>query len=166
MRELLVLRHAKSSWSHPELSDHDRPLNKRGLRAAPRMGQLLFERGLVPNQIISSTAVRARRTAEAVAEACDYPGKTVLDERLYHAGPTMILDVLSELPGEVERALVVGHNPGMEDLVEHFAQRPVRFVTAALAQVELHLERWDELDLSTPGGVRELWTPRQFDRGS
>ena len=85
MKTLLVLRHAKSSWNDPALDDHERPLNKRGRRDAPRMGELVREYGLIPDVVISSDAVRARLTAEAVAEAARYPGEILLDPRLYMA---------------------------------------------------------------------------------
>jgi len=82
MKTLLVLRHAKSSWDDPALGDHERPLNKRGRRDAPRMGELVREYGLIPDVVISSDAVRARRTAEAVAEAARYAGEILLDPSL------------------------------------------------------------------------------------
>ena len=75
MKTLLILRHAKSSWNYPELSDYDRPLNKRGKRDAPRMGKFLREQKLTPDRILTSSAKRARRTASKVAKACGYGGK-------------------------------------------------------------------------------------------
>ena len=85
MKSLLILRHAKSSWKHPELTDHDRPLNKRGKRDAPRMGEILRSEHLIPEAIISSTAARAHATAEAVAKASGYKGKIALNRSLYAA---------------------------------------------------------------------------------
>ena len=78
MKTLLVLRHAKSSWSDPTVDDHERPLNKRGRRDAPRMGELVRQHGLIPGMVISSDAMRARLTAEAVAEAACYAGEILL----------------------------------------------------------------------------------------
>ena len=83
MKTLLLLRHAKSSWKHPELADHDRPLNKRGKRDAPSIGQLVSDKGLVPDLIMSSTAKRARKTARAVAKASGYKGKIELTPTFY-----------------------------------------------------------------------------------
>src|ERR671934_2596347 len=94
MKSLLILRHAKSSWKHPELSDHDRPLNKRGKRDAPKIGHLLKEKDLVPDLIISSTAVRAEKTAKLVAKASKYKGNVTLTDSLYAAGPDAYIDVL------------------------------------------------------------------------
>ena len=86
MKSVLVLCHAKSSRKNPDLTDHDRPLNKRGKRDAPLMGRLLKKKGFVPDNIISSTPIRARSTAEAVAKASGYKGEIVLDKSLYAAG--------------------------------------------------------------------------------
>nr|NIL98123.1 hypothetical protein [Planctomycetales bacterium]NIP70269.1 hypothetical protein [Planctomycetales bacterium] len=94
MKTLLLLRHAKSSWDDSALDDHDRPLNKRGKRDAPRMGQLLVQQDLVPDCILTSTARRARKTAEAVAKACG--GVVPLTEmpELYHATAEEIVGVV------------------------------------------------------------------------
>ena len=85
MKTLLILRHAKSSWKFPDLSDHDRPLNRRGKQDAPRMGRLLKEKGLVPDLVISSTATRAKDTATAVAKHSGYKGRKINFESLYAA---------------------------------------------------------------------------------
>ena len=87
MKTLLVLRHAKSSWNDPQLDDHERPLNERGRRDGPRMGKLVQEYGLIPDIVISSDAVRARLTAEAVVEAARYVGDILPDQNLYMASP-------------------------------------------------------------------------------
>ena len=92
MKTLLILRHAKSSWKEQDLQDHDRLLNKRGKNDAPRMGKLLKDENLIPDLIMSSTAVRAKKTAELVAKACKYKGKIVLNHSLYgteHPAPTL-----------------------------------------------------------------------------
>src|SRR5688500_20225930 len=94
MKTLLVLRHAKSSWNDSALGDHERPLNERGRRDGPRMGQLIREYGLIPDVVISSDAVRAQLTAQAVAEAARYEGEILLDPRLYLASPADILLLL------------------------------------------------------------------------
>ena len=104
MKTLLVLRHAKSSWNDPTLDDHERTLNKRGRRDAPRMGELVREYGLIPDVVTSSDAVRARLTAEAVAEAARYAGEILLDPHLYMACPS---DILSLLPMVRENAEAV-----------------------------------------------------------
>ncbi|MFG0335704.1 MAG: SixA phosphatase family protein, partial [Maioricimonas sp. JB049] len=84
MKTLLLMRHAKSSWADPSKADHDRPLNARGKRDAPRMGQWLLEQNLVPDRIVSSTARRARKTASRVASGCGYTAEIVHERALYH----------------------------------------------------------------------------------
>src|SRR6188474_2183474 len=133
MKILLLLRHAKSSWKDDALDDHDRPLNERGKKEAPKMGQLLLEEHLLPDIILSSDAKRARRTVEKVCEAAGYRGETVLTSELYLANTATYLKALSRLPDQVSRALVVGHNPGMEQLLELLTERYEPMTTAALA---------------------------------
>jgi len=86
MKTLYLARHAKSSWKHPELSDIERPLNKRGKRDAPYIGNLLKEKGVKPDIVISSPAVRAKKTALAIAEIIEYPkSKIIIDENIYES---------------------------------------------------------------------------------
>ncbi|MCA9071607.1 MAG: histidine phosphatase family protein, partial [Planctomycetaceae bacterium] len=94
MKTLFLMRHAKSSWKDESLPDHDRPLNKRGKRDAPRMGQLLLEQGVHPDRWLSSTALRARRTAELLAETLQFAGEIEFRSELYHAEPEQFLSVI------------------------------------------------------------------------
>ncbi|MCI0394718.1 MAG: histidine phosphatase family protein [Chloroflexi bacterium] len=162
MKTLLILRHAKSSWDNARLADHDRPLNKRGKEDAPRMGRLIRKEELIPDLIITSTAERALATAEAAAEASGYEGEIRRTRELYLAGPETYLAVLRKLPAGAQRVMVVGHNPGMEELVELLIGRPERMPTAALAQVELPVGQWGELDEETKGRLLNLWWPKEL----
>ena len=117
MKTLLILRHAKSSWKNTGLADHDRPLTKRGKRDAPRMGRLLRDENLTPDLIVSSTAKRALDTAEAVAEASGYEGEVESRPEFYMAGPEAYLRALRALSDDYECVMVIGHNPGLEELV-------------------------------------------------
>ena len=160
---LMLLRHAKSSWREPGCRDHDRPLNKRGNKAAPRMGQLLRQQKLVPDRMISSTAVRARATAQAVAEASGSEGKVQLSPELYLAAPASYIDVLRRLSGDPQRVLAVGHNPGIQSLLAHLTGQELAMPTAALAVVSLAIEGWDELSVHAAGELLGFWRPRQLD---
>ena len=162
MRELLILRHAKSSWAHAGLDDHDRPLNKRGLRDAPRMGQLLRELGLVPDVILSSTAVRAATTAAMAAEACGFEGDLHRTPALYLAAPETMVDLVNELADGCPRVMIVAHNPGLEELVFALTGRDEVFPTAALAAVRAPIENWNELALGIRCDLGGLWRPKEL----
>lgn len=160
MKTLLILRHAKSSWNHPELSDYDRPLNARGKHAAPRMGKHLREQGLIPDRILTSSAKRARKTASKVAKACGYTGKVKKLDTLYETVVGVYYETLQALPEKYERVMVVGHNPTMEQLVSYLTGQIRQMPTAALAHIELPIQRWEALDLNTAGTLVNLWTPK------
>ena len=163
MKTLLILRHAKSSWKHEDLADHDRPLNKRGKRDAPRMGVLLRDKQLVPELIISSTAKRARKTASKAARECEYQGVIELTGDLYLAPPSQYIQVLQNVPDHINRVMVVGHNPGAEDLVALLTNHAEHFPTAAMAHVQLSIDSWHELSAETTGKLVDLWLPRELD---
>lgn len=160
MKTVLILRHAKSSWNHPELSDYDRPLNSRGKRDAPRMGKHLRQEGLIPDRILTSSAKRARKTANKVAKSCGYTGKVKKLEAFYDTVPGVFFKTLQALSDKYQRVMVVGHNPTMEQLVNHLTGEIERMPTAALAQIELPIQHWDDLDLYTKGTLVNLWTPK------
>jgi phosphohistidine phosphatase len=162
MKTLLVLRHAKSSWNDPALDDHERPLTTRGRRDALRMGELVQKHGLIPDVVLSSDAVRARLTAEAVAEAVRYAGEILLDPRLYMASPADILSLLSTAGENAETVMIVGHNPGLEKLVEQLTGEREDLPTATLAQIGLPIDHWRALRLSTRGTLVGLWRPEEL----
>ena len=162
MKSLLVLRHAKSSWKRSELSDHDRPLNRRGKRDAPRMGRLIRDSDLVPDLILSSSAVRARNTALAIAEACGHACEVRVLRELYLAEPEDYALLLEKLPDSRSSAMVVGHNPGLEELVEALSGEHQVLPTAALAWIDLPIERWSELALDGSSRLRQAWLPREL----
>lgn len=161
MKRLLILRHAKSSWSDASLGDWQRPLNERGLRDAPRVGELLRERSLVPDLIITSDAVRARATAQAVAKAAGYTRELVVEPSLYHAKPGDVIAVLNAVPDQAARSvMIVGHNPGLEELIEQLTGEFRALPTAALVQLALPIEQWTELDNAVGATVVDAWQPK------
>lgn len=162
MKQLLILRHAKSSWDFPTLSDHERPLSKRGKRDAPRMGRLLLGRNLIPDLIFSSTAVRAHTTAESVSSACHYEGPIHLERALYHGEVEDYLSTARQAPADAELIMMVGHNPGMEEFVALLAGHSVRMPTAAMAWFQLPLESWAGLGASTKGDLQHVWRPKEL----
>lgn len=162
MKTLIIMRHAKSSWKQANLADHDRPLKKRGKRDAPRMGSLLFDEDLIPDLIITSSAKRALATTEAVAEACDYTRDILVTRDLYHADPETFIEELQGVNDQASVVMVVGHNPGLEDLLEEITGDWHRLPTAAIAVVDLPVDSWEELNEMTQGTLVNLWTPKSI----
>ena len=116
MKTLFLLRHAKSSWDYPELRDVERPLNGRGKRDAPVMGQWISEHFPPPQLIISSHSVRTLATISKVAHSMGIKGKEIqTDENLFHASAARLKKVMQALPEKVESLMLVAHNPGITD---------------------------------------------------
>ncbi|WP_420643737.1 SixA phosphatase family protein [Candidatus Leptofilum sp.] len=162
MKTLLILRHAKSDWGNSQLSDHDRPLNHRGKYDAPRMGAWIKLQKMVPDLIISSTAERALTTAEMVALAADFEGELRTERKFYLAGPPTYVEILNELSDRYERVMVVGHNPGMEELVSLLTDSDRRMTTANVAVVELPIDSWGELTIFADGRLLHHWRPKEL----
>lgn len=153
LRRLVVLRHAKSAW--PEgVDDHRRPLAPRGLRDAPAAGRVLAESDCLPDLALCSTAVRARRTWELASGQWGTPPPVRYDRRLYGADVSELLEVVHEAPREVETLLLVGHNPGQEELIVELAgdglddtldRVRVKFPTSAIAVLSWRGTDWPAL---------------------
>jgi phosphohistidine phosphatase len=163
MKTLLVLRHAKADREEGSMTDHERPLTKKGVKAARRMGELLREKHLVPDLVLTSTAERARTTAELAAREAGYTPSVDLLAELYLAEPPAYLDALRRFGGEAERVLVVGHNPGIEALIFRLTGAAEHMPTAALAECELPITSWTELDSTVRGTLQNVWRPREFE---
>lgn len=163
MKTLLVMRHAKSSWGDASLQDHDRPLNRRGKLDAPKMARQLVALGLIPDATVTSSAARARATALTVAEVIGFSADVHITRALYLAEPQEICAVLRRLPPEVERALVVGHNPGLEALIEGLCADSLRMPTAALAALSLPIDDWSALSLDGSGKIIGNHRPKEIE---
>lgn len=151
-RTLLLMRHAKSAWDDPRLTDFERPLNARGRRDAPRMGRWIANSALAPDVVLCSSAARTRETWELVGrELPDAPSPLFLKE-LYHASSNTIIDAVEQLQPKHRIALLLGHNPGMAEAVERLSARdaaareklPSNFPTAAVAIFSWEGE-WEDL---------------------
>ena len=161
MKNLLLMRHAKSSWKDISLPDRQRPLNKRGKRDAPRMGKHLRERGIILDTILCSTAVRARETADGFLAEYVFEGDVLYIEDLYQAGPETIVSVLKQLPDHVDSAMVIGHNPGLDHFLEMVCNEYAHMPTACVAYIKFPLDRWVDLRESTRGELLYFWVPRE-----
>ena len=150
---LLLMRHAKSSWEHGDLADHDRPLNHRGRDDAPRIAKVIVENGIRPQRILVSSAVRTRETVERMLPLLGDVAVEVVDE-LYHASPTTILNVIHKHGAGADPLLVVGHNPGLETTLSNIVGHIVPFPTGALAHAVIR-----------PGQtsvIEGIWRPREL----
>ena len=161
MKTLLILRHAKTQPDAPA-GDHARELTERGHRNAAAMGAYVKNLAGTPDAIITSDATRALQTAEIVAEAVGFANPLTVEPRIYAADVDTLLALVRSILDEVDTAIIIGHNPGFEELAEALAgnhDQGVRLPTAALALVELDVERWDAVRAGS-GRLREVATPR------
>lgn len=168
MRELLLLRHGKSAWDAGVARDFDRPLAERGRQDAPRMGRWMRSQALMPDWIISSPAARARQTAEYVLHELTVAADRVrYDGELYMANRAALLAALGRCPADTERVLLVGHNPGLDSLLEYLCgpglprtRHGKLMTTAALAMLSMPAD-WNRLQ---PGCARLacLMRPKQL----
>ncbi len=151
MKRLTIVRHAKSSWNHPDLSDFDRPLNKRGERNAPEMGRRLADRGESVDHMITSPAVRALTTAGMIADALGHPrSKIALDDGLYGASASETLRIVKNCDDQVERLMIFGHNPGLTDFAELMTGVRIENVpTSGVVIVDLAVDRWADVELGS-----------------
>ncbi len=162
MKTVLFLRHGKSDWDADYDTDHGRPLAKRGRKAAKTMGRLLAERGPVPERIVTSSAVRAVQTLERARNAGGWDAPTRVTDALYHADAEDLLAIIQAEPDATSVLLLVGHEPTWSDTVSRLAGLPpVHFPTAALARVDLAVERWREAVFGS-GTLVWLLKPRDF----
>jgi phosphohistidine phosphatase len=161
MKTLLLLRHAKSDWNDSSLKDFDRPLATRGERDAPRIGKALRKRGQLPDLIISSPAARAKATIEAVAKAAKLDLEIRFDEAVYGASSAELIKLVLGLRDKSSCAMLVGHNPGFEDLVGRLSGSHERMPTAALACIEFKVDRWDDVN-DGEGKLVWLLTPKNL----
>ena len=159
MKTLFILRHAKSSWSDPDLADFDRPLNDRGERAAPFMGELMADKGFAPDVILSSPAVRARQTALLVKDAGGFLSDLVFDDRIYEASPHSLRQVVSEIADSFPSAMLIGHNPGIEGFIRFLTAKNEPMPTAALAVMELDIDSWNEVNDGC-GELKDIYRPK------
>jgi phosphohistidine phosphatase len=161
MKKLLLLRHAKSSWDDAGLADFDRPLNGRGRKAAPLVGDLMRERQLRPDLVISSPAARARETVALVLEASGMKTELRYDERIYEATAGQLLAVINGVENDKQEVMLVGHNPGFENLLERLTGETLRVPTAALALVALDADSWAEVG-ARGGRLEWLVKPKEL----
>ena len=161
MKTLLLLRHAKASKQDPSQRDFDRPLNESGLADAELIGKFMRKMKLEPDLIISSPAVRARQTAEVVLKSADLEVELRFDDRIYEASVRTLLEVISQIDDSVNALLLVGHNPGFEELVGLLTNARGDMPTASLACIELGADHWNAVQAEA-GQSKWLVSPKDL----
>jgi phosphohistidine phosphatase len=170
MKSLTLLRHAKSGWDDAVSRDFDRPLNPRGRRAARTVGQEMKAQGLAFDLVLASPARRVIETLEEVA-AVFGPLNAEFDQRLYLASTATLIDIVRAAPAEADRLLLVGHNPGLEELALGLSGRDegplrreveVKYPTGTVAEIALPVERWAEVG-EGKGRIERFIRPRDLD---
>jgi phosphohistidine phosphatase len=169
MRELHLLRHLKSSWKDDELDDHDRPLSKRGRAGGTAMAGYFATAKIAPDLVLCSSALRTRQTLDLVLHAID-PPRVMLERSLYEAGRSQLLQRLRQVEGEVGSVLLIGHNPGLQDLALWLADPAARdlrqrldakFPTGALVSYRIE-QGWSDLRAHSAAVIAYV-TPRGLD---
>ena len=165
MKKLFLIRHAKSSWDHPDVPDFERPLNKRGKRDAPFMGNLLFKQKIKPDAIITSPAVRALTTAEIFAKELGYPKKKIIrDENMYECGLGDLEDIVQSISDDFSTVLLFGHNPAITSYSNHLGNRYIDGLpTCAIVGIELNVDKWKKAERDK-GNVFLFEYPKKYFR--
>ncbi len=162
MKKILLMRHAKSSWKNSDIPDHERPLKKRGQKDAEAMGKLLKSKKLIPDIILSSTAERAKSTAEIVAKASKFKGKIQLLDSLYMAEPSDIFTAVEDNGDDHKTVLIVGHNPGMEAFVQILNGKVESLPTSSIAYMTAKINKWKQLADEDSIKLKKLWRPKDL----
>ena len=158
---LILVRHAKSSWSNPSLTDFDRPLNKRGVLNAPVMGQRIRDYGIHLDTIITSTAERAQETSKLIAKEITYDLEGIdLEPDLYHASREVFINILSKQQNR--NIAMVGHNPGIQDFSYWLSSEPtVNFPTCGVIHISFSLDNWTKISKNSGKAMRFEY-PKMF----
>ena len=164
MRTLYLLRHAKSSWKDVTLPDFDRPLKDRGRKAAKRIGKHLTREKLSEPLVVCSPAVRTRETADLVLKNAHLRVEVRFEERIYEASLRDLVEVVSEIPDDKQVAIMIGHNPGFEELLAYLTGEGRRMPTAALAKIKFDVESWKDIK-EDQGTLEWFITPRELGEG-
>ena len=143
MKKLILIRHAKSSWSQAGMSDFDRPLNQRGTNDAPQMAGRILSSKLSIDQIVSSPALRAITTAETFSEVLDIPFDSILqNQSIYEAIPETLMHIVSNFESSWNTVILFGHNPGLSYLVGLLTGELYDKVTCSISEIDIHIDDW------------------------
>jgi len=146
MKTLYLIRHAKSDWSNPFLSDFNRPLNKRGEKNAPFMGKILASKKIMPDLIISSPANRAKTTAKKIAKNISYIQDIVYEETIYEANSVDIENLIKKLDNKYNKIFLVGHNPAFNIFTSSFVDFYENIPTCGIVELEFNIDNWNDIN--------------------
>ena len=163
MKTIYLLRHAKSSWKDESLSDIERPLNGRGKKAADTMGAFLKREKILVDLVLSSSAVRARQTIDRVLVSANIVTDVRFDERIYEAGVQRLVEIIRQIESGKKNVVLVGHNPGFEELLEWLTGTIERMQTGALAKIGLKTSSWNSVSEKS-GTLEWIVRPRQLPK--
>ena len=161
-RRLIILRHAKSAWDTDAATDHDRPLNKRGRRDAPRIAAKLVELDWTPQWVISSDSMRTRQTWQRMEDSFDDVEQVVFTRAFYHAGLGSVRTAVEDLADAVETVMVIGHNTGWEDAVAELVGEDERLTTCNAALLSVEASRWEDAFAAGRWELEHLLRPKEL----
>ncbi len=161
MLTLYLLRHAKSSWDDASKQDFERPLTNRGRKACATIGEYIQEKGIDFDLVLVSTAVRTRETIELIKERAKFRGEVRYDQRIYEATVSQLLEIISQVDNDRESVLLVGHNPGIEELLALLTGDQQQVTTANFAKIKLKATKWFA-NLANKGTLEWIVRPKEI----
>lgn len=156
------MRHAKSSWKDANVPDHDRPVKKKGEKDVKAMAKMLKHKKHLPDLILCSSAERAKQTAVLFKKASSYEGKIEYNDKLYMAEVPDLIAALKESPKKAKSVMVIGHNPGLEALLQTLTGKVETLPTSSIAYISLPIEEWPEINSEVEGKLKKLWRPKDL----
>jgi len=166
MKNLLIMRHGKSSWKDENLTDHERPLKKRGRKDSRLMALEIENRDIIPDLILASTAQRTRETVGVIIDTLSHNIELIHSDELYMGGPQDFINVLKQQTKDYNTVMIVAHNPGLEIFLDTFSEDFEDFQTAALGHLTLAIDDWKDISLETTGELTAFWTPKELKKNS
>ncbi len=164
MKNLLLMRHGKSSWKDESLKDHERPLKKRGIKDSKMIAKQILKNDLVPDLILASTAQRSKETVEVIIDTIGYKNKLVYSDKLYMGEPQDFLKALRKQAKDYNTVMIVAHNPGLEAYLQIIDGEIEALPTAALGHLVLAIDNWEDISLDTMGDLIGFWTPKELKK--
>ncbi|NMB61240.1 MAG: histidine phosphatase family protein [Chloroflexi bacterium] len=162
MKKIFLMRHAKSSWKDSNIPDHDRPLKKKGEKDAKAMGKMLKSKKLSPDVILCSSAERAKQTAALFKDAISFDEKIELDDKLYMAEISDLITAIKKAPKKAKSVMVIGHNPGLEALLQTLTGKVETLPTSSIAYISVPIDEWSDLSVEVDGKLKKLWRPKDL----